>query len=79
MVVDVIVAPSVVERRVLEDPSPPSDALVDSLVSLEDGVGVRDTREQTRVFDGCDVQTRRSGLVASPKPNAARPCERKSS
>ena len=34
--------------------------------------------KQTRAFDGCDVLTRRSGL-ASPKPNAVRPCERRSS
>ncbi len=34
---------------------------------------VRETREQTRAFDGRDVLTRRSGFVASPKPNAARP------
>jgi hypothetical protein len=46
---------------------PPSDAQVDSLVSLEDGAGVRDTRMQTRVFDGCDVQTRRSGSVGVTK------------
>jgi hypothetical protein len=48
-------------RRVREDPSPPSDALVDSLVSPEGLLGrvnrtafdaVSQTREQTRAFDG---------------------------
>jgi hypothetical protein len=51
------------ECRVSEDPSPPSDALVDTL-ALADGDGGREeTREQTRAFDWCHALKKRRAFM----------------